>query len=268
MIINENTKISELIKANEKAIDAIASINKHFEKLRNPILRKILASRVTIADAAKIGNSSVDVFFEKLAQLGFKVNANVKAQTSEASSDDQAWQQMESKIVTEMDVREQIATNLDPFNNIYNSVTKLQANQVLKLVNSFEPIPLIKLLRQKGYICEVRNQGDIVVTLIMKTDLSNSNIESATTNEDKDFDATVARFRNNSKTIDVREMEMPKPMISILEECNKLQAGWVLLVKHKRVPQFLFPELVALNFQWKIKKINEENVQLIIYKND
>ncbi len=268
MVITENTKISELIKANEKAIDAIASINKHFEKLRNPILRKILASRVTIADAAKIGNSSVDVFFQKLAQLGFTVNTNEKTETPERQIDRRLWQQMESKTVMEMDVRSQIASNLDPFNDIYNSVNKLQANQVFKLINSFEPIPLIKLLRQKGYICEVKKQNDVIVTLIMKTDAVQSTIESATTHEDMDFDKTAARYRNCTITIDVREMEMPKPMISILEECSKLQSGRALYVKHKRVPQFLFPELAALNFQWKLKKMDEDNVHLIIYKND
>ncbi|WP_460879947.1 hypothetical protein [Pontibacter rugosus] len=36
MEIAANTKIAALIKENEKAIEAIASINKHFEKLRNP----------------------------------------------------------------------------------------------------------------------------------------------------------------------------------------------------------------------------------------
>ena len=42
MQIAANTKISVLIKENPAAIDAIATINKHFEKLRNPVLRKIL----------------------------------------------------------------------------------------------------------------------------------------------------------------------------------------------------------------------------------
>ncbi|MDX5436888.1 MAG: DUF1858 domain-containing protein, partial [Pontibacter sp.] len=55
MEIAANTKISAILKANPDAIEAIAAINRHFEKLRNPLLRKILASRVTIADAARIG---------------------------------------------------------------------------------------------------------------------------------------------------------------------------------------------------------------------
>ena len=73
MQISEKTKISALIKANPAAVEAIASISSHFEKLRNPLLRKILAPRVTIADAARMGNTSTQVFFDKLLPLGFVV---------------------------------------------------------------------------------------------------------------------------------------------------------------------------------------------------
>ncbi len=38
MKISANTKISALINENEEVIDVIASINKHFKKLRNPYI--------------------------------------------------------------------------------------------------------------------------------------------------------------------------------------------------------------------------------------
>jgi len=55
MKFNRNTRISTLIKEKEETILAIASINKHFLKLKNPVLRRVLAPRVTVADAAKVG---------------------------------------------------------------------------------------------------------------------------------------------------------------------------------------------------------------------
>ena len=55
MIIDENTKISKIIKEKPASIEAIASLSSHFKKLHNPILRKVLASRVSVKDAAKIG---------------------------------------------------------------------------------------------------------------------------------------------------------------------------------------------------------------------
>ena len=43
MIIDRNTKISQILKEKPEAIEAIAAINRHFKKLENPFLRKMLA---------------------------------------------------------------------------------------------------------------------------------------------------------------------------------------------------------------------------------
>ena len=72
MKITKKTKISELIKHDIRSIDAIASIAKPFKKLKNPLLRKLMASRVNIAEAAKIGGATVAEFVQVLAPLGFE----------------------------------------------------------------------------------------------------------------------------------------------------------------------------------------------------
>ena len=78
MKVTENTKISHLIKENKGVIDVIAGINKHFRKLKNPILCKMLASRVTITEAARIGKVEVNYFLKKLEDFGYTVEyANV-----------------------------------------------------------------------------------------------------------------------------------------------------------------------------------------------
>lgn len=75
MKINTQTRISTLIKHNPEAIDAIASINPHFNKLRNPVLRAVLAPRVSIADAARIGKCRPEDFFDKLKAIGFEIES-------------------------------------------------------------------------------------------------------------------------------------------------------------------------------------------------
>jgi len=266
MIISGTTKISELIKENEKSIEAIASINKHFEKLRNPILRKILASRVTIADAAKIGNSSVEVFFQKLAPLGFVAEVLRNENSSNTLFDFDLWNLLSGTIKAEMDVRPQIEANNDPFNDIHKAVSKLQKGETLKIVNSFEPVPLIKILKQKGYLVIAKIENEVWITLIQKTASSAADFNKEVPVDNKDFDDILRTNRNNIVNIDVRDMEMPKPMISILEKCSVLDAGQVLFVKHKRIPQFLFPELAALSLKWKLKVIDDDNVQILIYR--
>ena len=66
MKISSNTKISDVFRENKDAIDIIASINDHFKKFKNPVLRKVLASRVTIKEAANIGNISPNEILRKL----------------------------------------------------------------------------------------------------------------------------------------------------------------------------------------------------------
>ena len=65
MVVNRKTRISTLIAEDSKVIDTIASINKHFNKLKNPVLRRVLAPRVTIEDASKIGGVTINVFLNK-----------------------------------------------------------------------------------------------------------------------------------------------------------------------------------------------------------
>ncbi len=79
MTINANTKIAPILKQNPKALDAIVSISTKFEKLRNPILRKVMAGRTTLTAASKLGGCTVDDFFAKLEPLGFEIDRNTKA---------------------------------------------------------------------------------------------------------------------------------------------------------------------------------------------
>ncbi|HRF19059.1 MAG TPA: DUF1858 domain-containing protein, partial [Chitinophagaceae bacterium] len=66
MIINANTKIATVLKAHPGALEAIISISPKFQKLRNPILRKLMAGRTSLAMASKVGGCTINEFFEKL----------------------------------------------------------------------------------------------------------------------------------------------------------------------------------------------------------
>src|SRR5690606_8808339 len=71
--INEHTKISVLIKANSSTVDTLAVFNPNFKKLKNVILRKLLAPRVTIAEACTIGKCKVSDFMDQMKKIGFEV---------------------------------------------------------------------------------------------------------------------------------------------------------------------------------------------------
>src|SRR5690606_38394269 len=162
MKISSKTKISALIKENPKAIDAIASINPHFEKLRNPILRKVLASRVTIAAAARLGDANVAEFLLKLQPLGF---ASGSGSVSAVKTPEQVALETKNKPadlpqdILELDVREDLATGNDPFNLIMGALDKLEPNQALLIINTFEPTPLFSIVAKRGFANYVETFG-------------------------------------------------------------------------------------------------------------
>lgn len=269
MYINENTKISALISYNPKSIDAIVSISNNFDKLKIPILRKVLASRVSIKQAAKIGGSSVDAFYNKLIPLGFKIKEiarNVKTEIGEASLS--SFQVLNEDNVIDLDVRDILKSGKDPFNTIMNSLANLPANSALKIINTFEPTPLISILSKKGYMHNtVFADKQLVYTYFKK--------ESTTIINNKEFigdsssgeiTKVLKSFGANIKEIDVRQLEMPLPMAMILNELPTLPDDYILLVNHKKVPKFLFPELAERGYQWRIQIKSVDSVKLYIFK--
>ncbi len=76
----------------------------------------------------------------------------------------------------------------------------------------------------------------------------------------------MLNFGSNLKEIDVRLLEMPEPMVNILKSIETLPEDHVLLVNHKKVPQFLLPELKSRNYTWIHKDIEPGLTQLLIYK--
>jgi hypothetical protein len=68
-------------------------------------------------------------------------------------------------------------------------------------------------------------------------------------------------------TVDVRHLEMPQPMLTILAELDQLPADKALFVYHKRIPVFLLPELSDRKLDYRIQEISEGEVHLLIFNN-
>ncbi|MFD2512513.1 DUF2249 domain-containing protein [Pontibacter locisalis] len=268
MEIAANTKISAILKANPDAIEAIASINRHFDKLRNPLLRKVLASRVTIADAARIGGCSIEEFYKCLEPLGFKHNSAPEplAKPGVVADKPSYLRQLTQENFQVLDVREDISSGNDPFLKIMDSLDKVKGNKALQLVNTFEPTPLIDILKKKGYesYTEVLNE-DLVHTyfwLIMSSGAEAHVCEPET----PDFDVIVNNYEGRIRNLDVRHLEMPQPMVTILNELEILPATEALFVTHRKVPHFLLPKLKERGYEVAVKEAAPPDVHLLIYR--
>lgn len=268
MYINEDTKISALIRHNPKSIDAIVSISNNFDKLKNPILRKILASRVSIKQAAKIGGSTIEAFYDKLTPLGFEIKELKENWKKESEPPSNYYHDLDGKKIVDLDVRSILKEGKDPFNDIMNALASLENTSALKIINTFEPTPLISILSKKGYLHHsVIIEKQLVHTYFFKE--TKETIDSGETiNESslEEITTIIKLFSNRIKEIDVTHLEMPLPMSSILNELYTLPEDHLLFVHHKKVPKFLFPELVERGFQWRIQIISTDDIKLLIFK--
>jgi len=265
MKITSKTKISKIITYDKQVIDVIASMNKHFKKLKNPILCKMLASRVSVADAAKIGGISTNEFLNILKNNGYDVELE-SDNKNKIETKQQASTMKKDKLVT-LDARPILAGGVDPFDEIMKTLKTMSDDQTLLIINTFEPLPLLNILKKRGYNFETqRPEAGIVHCYIRKSDEAISDQPAPAEEKEQSFEDLEKQFAGKMKTVDVRQMEMPMPMVTILEELEKLSEGEALYVYHKRLPQYLLPELENRQFKLAEKKIDEDNLELIIYK--
>jgi len=298
MKITKDTKIAKILKAKPEAIDVIAGINPNFKKLQNPILRRSLATRVSVKDAARIGNVPVNDFLKALEQAGFEV-VYATEQEPAMSGKSLVPPDFSDKEIVTLDVRPIINEGKDPFGYINKVAKTIKPNQVLLIINDFEPIPLVEYLTGKNFVHwmtqdEAGNylayfklnckKPGLLQRLFGKKnvpckyhDVSNENNAKITerntssrtknTLSNADFDKIKNQFEDKMTEIDVRHLEMPMPMQTILEHIEQLPDDKALFVHHKRVPQFLIPELRKRNYAFVTKEISPDYTYLIVYKN-
>lgn len=264
--ISPDTKIAALLKAEPRALDAIVSLAPAFEKLRNPVLRKVMASVTTIAMAAKIGGCEVADFYRVLRPLGF-IAENDKPQEAKPTEvpDSFSPENLNQEDIEILDVRPVIASGEDPLQLILSHTQKLPVGHALRVINSFEPVPLLKLLQKKGFDTHSEQVAD---NLYHATFRKKGAVEvSAETPAEPsgDWDLLLEKYRGRTVTVDVRNLEMPGPMHAILEALETLPSDSALFIHHKKTPVFLLPELAQRGFQYRILERAPGAVEMLIF---
>lgn len=175
--ITTNTRIQALLDVDQEGvISALVKLSNNFSKLKNPILRNLLAPRVTIAQACRVAHCEPLVFLTAMEQLGFLV------------------------IAAEEEASVQVS-------------------------------------------------------------------EQPTACDRKVFDLVLSRFDPRKITyIDVCHLEMPQPMLLIIDHIGKLKSDEVLYIYHKKVPVFLLPELDKKGLRYSLLRKSAERYDMLIYK--
>lgn len=272
LLIGRSTTIKQLLDVNEEeVIPALVKLNNNFKRLRNPFLKKLFAKRVSIEDACKIAGCAIPDFLKAMQSIGFQLS--YEAPDNFRENFDNVTIKTTDNVI-ELDVRPILDAGKDPLKQIMFKLNDLQEGQALKIINSFEPLPLIDLLSKKGFEAEVRKiRPDYVETFFFKSLPTDEHLAPEhpvtlpiSTENRLTFREQLAHYEGKLKVIDVRAYEMPKPMVTILETLKELKKGEALFVHHKKVPVYLLPHLHDEGFHYLAEQIDENNVSLLIFK--
>jgi uncharacterized protein (DUF2249 family) len=96
---------------------------------------------------------------------------------------------------------------------ILTHLKALTNGQVLKILNSFEPSPLIALLSKKGYSTSTKTiSPQLTETYIYKKEILSELV--AETEEETDWQIYLDRYKDTFVAVDVRQLPMPQPMMA------------------------------------------------------
>ncbi|MCB9247762.1 MAG: DUF2249 domain-containing protein [Ignavibacteriales bacterium] len=269
-MITKDTKISKMLNAYPQTLEVLLEASPHFNKLNNKILRKTLATRVNVEQAAKIADVKLEALLIKLNKSinididKMETQMNIETEKTIINDKPEILLNIDKEKIKKLDVRPIIDSGKDPFLDIMSYIKDLNDDEIFFLINSFEPIPLYSVLSKKGFDHFTEKKENVFEIYFFKSDhVKNTSLHSEENNIDNQENEL-----SNVIEIDVRELEPPEPMGIILEALSQVDAKTLLLVHHHREPMMLYPKLGERGYQAVTNKIEENYYKVIITKMD
>lgn len=152
MDINLHIKVSDLLDAYPQLEGTLLELSPAFSKLRNPILRRTVAKVTTLQQAAKVAGVSPILLLETLRQAaGLPIDNNNESIDIENEQKDKPEWFGKMNITIRFDARPIIESGENPMQEIIRLSKELQNNQIMELTAPFKPVPIMDLLKSKGF---------------------------------------------------------------------------------------------------------------------
>lgn len=155
----------------------------------------------------------------------------------------------------DLDVRPILGKGGDPFHKIMTTVGELGARDALHLIVGFEPTPLYQVMRSLGRAVHTEREGD-VFHVWFYPDPAAPPPPSA-----EELARTPLK---DPVEIDVRGLEPPRPIVTILEKLAELGPGAQLVVRHHRDPVLLYDKLRLRGYDARTERLAEGDYRVHI----
>ena len=295
MEIHRDTRIAELISHDERSIETLVSVSSRFKKLRNPMIRKVMAGQVSIAMAARVGGVAEQAIFDALASIGFQCNSVGSPEGSgftNKAAPDLAHDHVDSEAagksekefkfktefhsapgrIVDLDVRPIMDRGEEPLSAILKAAETVGVDERLRIINSFAPEPLIGLLGKKGFEGYIYSAKDCFHACFIRRSMQAVSKPDPISERQTDPNPMVTETglhttgggRRAVVRLDVRGMTPPGPMVKILKTLQSLSSTQQLYVFHERIPRFLFPQLAEQGYAYRTSEQGGTDVRLLI----
>jgi uncharacterized protein (DUF2249 family) len=298
MVIRGTDRVSTVLARDESLVDVFAELSPAFERLRNPMMRRVMARLVTIDQAARMGGVDAVTLLERLnahssstpprpapgpdgaaavppstggaprvSAFADNVPEAAPSPTRESIDHPAALARIAPEHIVTIDVRDELRAGREPFTLIMAAHRKVPEGGALCVRAIFEPVPLYAVMRRHNLVhFTMQRAADDWLVWFFPPDESDA-ARDATARRDADAapaDARSGEPDDGVVVLDVRGLEPPEPMLRTLAALEALPTGGTLVQVNVRVPQFLLPMLGERGYSYEIREQSTDLVRLFI----
>ncbi|MDP2300994.1 MAG: DUF1858 domain-containing protein [Ignavibacteria bacterium] len=151
-LITPDIKIAELLEEYPQLEQKLISYSPHFEKLKNPFLRRTVARVTTLRQAAVIGGVSISEIINGLRKEINQDEILINEMKETTPMNKPEWLN-EEKIKIDYDATLDLQQGIHPIGKISKDLESFDSSEIFLIHTQFIPAPLIELFKNKG--CEV-----------------------------------------------------------------------------------------------------------------
>ena len=159
-----------------------------------------------------------------------------------------------------LDVRPILEAGGSPFPVIMAEVEKLEPGEALRLRAPFEPVPLYSVMGGRGFVRSPRQ-------LTGEDGTAYWEVLFSPLEEAADFAGGADEDDDGPMELDVRGLDPPEPMERVLATLEGLRYDDVLLVRHHREPQPLYPILAERGYSHRAEEDGSGEWRIRIWRN-
>jgi len=247
------TRIADALRERPELREMLPAFHPAFEKLKHPLLGRVLPRLVNVEDAARVAGVDPAALLAVMNLPGAPDVGHLPPPPAGAAHEPgpaPAW--LDGARVTELDARPLLARGEEPFAAVMTAARALGPGEVLALLTPFEPAPLRRLLGDRGWAHHAAWEGDTCRTSFFFP--PEARAPSAARALDLDAHLTIGP---DGGRLDARGLEPPQPLHAALAALER-PGALPLTMQHRRAPALLYPKLEARGLAWTTTEADGE----------